>query len=540
MIFRFDAFELDTRTLELRRDGTVLAVEPQVFALLAFLVENNDRVVSKDDLLDAIWQGRIVSDAAIDSRMRSARLAIGDDGRAQRQLRTIRGRGFRFVGTVIAEPSPEPEPDRPALHAVQHVAAPAEEGGTSPAPPPVADGRPSIAVLPFAAIGGESRFGNISMALPHDLIAALSRLHWLFVISRSSSFQFQGAHGGGGPRLDGLEAARRLGVRYCLCGAVEIAGNRIEVIAELLDTTRGGIIWADRYAGSIDEVYELRHRIAGNVVAAMELRIPALEAERAALKMPESLDAWGAYHLGLRHMYRFNSHDNRRALDYFAQAVLADPAFSRAYAGLSFAHFQNAFVHFSADAATERVLARAAAEKAMEIDPLDPFANYTMGRADWLDGDLDGAIGWLQRCVDLNPNHAQAVYSGALVDTMAGRHAEVGPRIELARALSPYDPLRYAMLVTRSLALLPSGAFDDATAWAERAAREPNAHVLIHLIAAAVNELSGRPAEARGWMASARHRNPGFSQADFFLSLPYRDPAMRRMFSQVFDRLGMP
>lgn len=531
MIFRFDAFELDTRTVELRRDGMVLAIEPQVFALLAFLVENCDRVVSKDDLLDAVWQGRIVSDAAIDSRMRSARQAIGDDGRTQRQVRTIRGRGFRFVGAVRTEPSADMATGGAPLRAAGIAPAAAEH--EPPAPRQIAGGRPSIAVLPFTAIGGESRFGNIAMALPHDLIAALSRLHWLFVISRSSSFQFQGA------QVDGLEAARRLGVRYCLCGAVELFDSRVEIIAELLDTDRGGIIWADRYGGDIDDVYELRSRIAANVVAAMELRIPMLEAERAALKMPESLDAWGAYHLGLRHMYRFNAHDNQKALGYFAQAVRLDPAFGRAHAGLSFAHFQNAFVHFSADAAAERQLARSCAEKAMEIDPLDPFANYTMGRADWLDADLEGASGWLERCIDLNPNHAQAVYSAAFIDMLSGRCSGIGPRIDTAQALSPYDPLRYAMLITRSLALLPAGDYGDAVVWAERAAREPNAHVLIDLIAAAVNELAGRHPEAQAWMVAARRKSPGFTQADFFQSMPYRDPATRRLFSRVFDRLAM-
>lgn len=528
MILRFEGFELDTRLLELRQAGEAVAIEPQVFQLLAYLVAERDRVVSREDLLNDIWGGRIVSNAAIDSRVRSVRAALGDDGQTQRLVRTVRGMGYRFVGEVEAPADPAPTP---AIDVRDQTPAPTEP--PPPDPPASALQRPSIAVLPFTHFGEGERAAAMAQALPHDLIAALSRLRWLFVIARASTFRFQAG-------ADDLGAAARLGARYCLSGSIEYFGDRLDVTAELSDAERGGVIWADRYSATGEEIYELRSRIATEVVSAMELRIPMHEAERAALKPPENLDAWDAFHLGLRHIYRFNAQDNAAGLAYFKRATELDSNFARAHAGLSFAHFQNAFAHFSEDADVNRRLARAAAERAIEIDPLEPFANYVMGRADWLDADLDGAGAWLARCIDLNPNHAQGVYTHSFVDMLAGNYDTVRDGIETARALSPYDPLRYAMLITRCLALFPAGAYDEAVIWAEQAAREPNAHVLIDVIAAIARELKGDREAAERWLVSARRKNPRITQSDLFASLPFRDDGMRGSFTQALAALGMP
>ncbi len=523
MQFTFGEYVLDLPRAELRRAGVPIAIEPQVFDLLAHLASHSGRLITRSELIEAVWHGRIVSDAAIDSRVRSVRVAIGDDGRSERWLRTVRGRGWVFeaeVSTRTAEP-------RSLASAEPAVPAPAE-------PEVVADpvgGRPSIAILPFAMLGEPGGLRALGDALPHDLIAALSRLRWLFVIARASSFRF-------GARADPLEAAGQLGVRYALAGAIDTLAGRITVTTELFDVASRGVVWADRYAGPLDDIHALREEIVAAVVGALELRIPLEEAAHAAMKSPDKLDAWGAYHLGLRHVFRFTQSDNSTALELFNRAIAIDPAFARAHAALSFAQFQNAFSNFAGSFEADRLAATRTAERAVELDPMDPFAVHAMGRSRWLHGDLDGAGEWLGRAISLNPNHAQSFYARSLVDMLAGKISRINPGIDTAYALSPFDPLRYGMFMCRAYAALLSGDIPNAVVWAERASGEPNANAAIKILAAVANEIAGNEAVSRGHMAAATAKSPKMHRAEFFAALPFRDEANRAMIEASLNRLG--
>jgi TolB-like protein len=513
MLYRFESFELDTARVELRENGEARPVERQVFALLALLVENRERLVSKDEILEKVWDGRIVSEAAVSSRVKSARQALGDDGKSQRFIRTVHRQGFRFVASVRAE---------------RDVPTVAE----SPGGPPEPAERPSIAVLPFRLVGDAGPWAPIADALPHELIAELSRLRWLFVTARGSSFRLRAAD------IDAGEVGRLLGVRYSLSGSVEVAGPRLAVTVDLVDTRSGGVVWADRFAGAIDAVHPIRAEIRARILAALEVQIPLHEANLARLTVTEKLDAWSAYHLGLQHMYRFNRKDNAAAAALFAHAVARDPGFARAHAGLSFVHFQTAFLRNTDDLATEIALARRHAERGVDLDPLDPFVNFTMGRTFWLEGDLDGSLGWLERSTAISPNYAQGIYARAWTETLAGRGLEGRDHVDFAMQLSPLDPLYYAMLGTRAFTHVAEGEDAEAAAWAERAARSPGAHVLIAMIAAAVQALAGDDARAAAWAANVRERKPALTRADFFRSFPMKSETMRARMSGALERLG--
>lgn len=519
MRFAFGEYELDLDKAELRLGGVVTPVEPQVFALLRLLIENRDRLVGRAEIIDRIWGGRIVSDDAVTSRIKSARRAIGDSGEAQSLIRTLPRLGFRFVGDVVAS----------ATSVRASVEADLAET-TEPRRPDAA--RPSIAVLPFSLIGIAGPHAAVADALPHDLIVELSRLRWLFVIARGSSFQFQA-------RAATIEAVRdALNVRYCVTGTVEIARRRIGVTVELCDTRDGGVVWSERYQGEVGAVHEIRRDIVHAVVNALELQIPLNEAQRA-LKSPENLDAWSAYHLGLRHMYRFSRDGSQRAATCFEQAAARESGFARAYAGLSFAHFEGAFLHFADDRSGAAALARRFAELSLEHDPLDPFCNLVMGRALWLTGDLESSLPWLERAIKLNPNYAQGRYSSAWTQTLLGQSDKGRALVDTAIELSPLDPLHYAMLAVRAFTHLQLGQPAEAALWAERAARSPRAHALIELIAAAVHGANGDLDRARGWARSALERQPGLSEADFFRAFPFRDDAARGQISQTLRRLGL-
>jgi tetratricopeptide (TPR) repeat protein len=252
----------------------------------------------------------------------------------------------------------------------------------------------------------------------------------------------------------------------------------------------------------------------------------------------DNLDAWSAFHLGLQHMYRFNRTDNAAATALFERAVALDPAFARAHAGLSFVHFQTAFLRHADDLAAEIAQARRCAERGLELDPLDPFVNFTMGRTYWLEGDLERSLGWLERATSISPNYAQGIYARGWTETLAGRGLEGRGHVDLAMRLSPLDPLHYAMLGTRAFSHLAVGEDGEAAQWAERAARSPGAHVLIAMIACAAHTLGGDPARGAAWAANVRTRNPALARVDFFRSFPMRPAGMQVRIDAALARHG--
>ena len=517
VIHRFGSFELDIARAELRAAGRPCPLEPQVFALLAYLVEHRERLVSRDEILEKVWDGRIVSDSAIASRVKSVRKALGDDGEAQRFIKTIHGRGFRFVAEVQAgSEGIAAAPSRPA-------------GSLLPA---ATSARPSIAVLRFSPVGEAASIITIADALPHDLITELSRLRWLFVTARGSSFRLPAVD------ADCAEVGRLLDVRYMLTGTVEASGRRLAVTVTLTDARDGRVVWAERYAGPVDEVHAMRAEIGSKILAALEIQIPMHEAAQARLSVTDDLDAWSAYHLGLQHMYRFNRADNALAAVLFGRAATRDPGFARAHAGLSFVHFQNAFMRQTEDFAGEVSRARAAAQRGLDLDPLDPFVNFTMGRSFWLEGDLESGLAWLERATVLSPNYAQGIYARAWTETLSGRGREGREHVDLAMRLSPLDPMHYAMSGTRALAHIAEGEDSDAAVWAERAARSPGAHVLIAMIAAAAQTLAGDTARASAWAANVRQRDPRLGREDFLGAFPMKPDPMRARVSAALQSLG--
>ena len=517
MIYAFDQYELDLGQVELRYQGNAVAIEPQVFALLCLLIENRDRMVSKDEIIEKIWDSRVVSDSALTSRVKSARRAVGDDGDTQRIIRTVRGRGFRFVAEVEAQSAPT---DITEMVEVNKQVVPETV-------------RPSIAVLPFQWLGKDNEYAILADALPYELITALSRLRWLAVIARGSSFRFRMAN------ADIREIGKALNVSYCVSGLVEVRGRTMAVTIELIDTRDNNILWGDQFTFKLDDVHDVRAQIVANIVAALEIHIPQNEANRARLTGPESLDAWSEYHLGLQAMYRFNKHDNAAADLHFHRAINLDPGFARAHAGLSFTSFQDAFLDYSNTKTSAVEQARRYAERSVELDPLDPFANFTMGRSFWLRGDVDSCIGWLDRSITLSPNFAQGIYSRGWADAISGRGLEGRARVDEAIRLSPLDPLMYAMFGTRALSHIAEHEFDAAVPWAEKGASAPGSHILTGLIAVVAYTLAGNDERANYWADNIRQRRPDISKQLFFESFPFADEEMRNVFDNAFKQHGM-
>ena len=369
-------------------------------------------------------------------------------------------------------------------------------------------------------------------AIPYEIIQALSRLRWLAVIARGSSFRFRK------PDPDLELVATALGARYVLSGIIEANVSRLAVTLELSDASTNEVIWGDRINAPLDAVDDLRSRVVEHLVTALDVYIPLNEARSSQMAALETLDAWANYHLGLQHLYRFTTNDNQRAKGLFERAVMLDPHFARAHAGLSFTSFLEAFLHLGPHLKEATRAARHHAERGLELDSLDPFANFTMGRSHWLTDDLDAAAEWLARATTLNPNYAQGFYSSAMTSMLTGNLAATEVGLDTALQLSPLDPLLYGMHGVRSQMFIQSGDYAAAARWGDRAAATPGAHYLIAMIAMVANGLAGRHDTAARWRQTVRQRKPDASAAHYFASFPTRDIVSRSLIADELCRHG--
>ena len=289
MTFAFADCVVDVERCELRRGGAPVAIEPQVFDLFVYLVRNRDRMVSKDDLIGAILDGRIVSESAVTSRVTAVRKAIGDSGAEQRLIRTVPRRGIHFIGAVIEQRPPA---------ALSECTAP------PPVTAPLAlPDKPSIAVLPFASLSSDPQQEYLADGLVEDAIASLSRLRWLFVIARNSTFSYKGL------AVDTRLVAGDLGVRYVLEGSVRRTGNRPRVTAQLIEAENGRQVWAERYDRDLADPFAVQDEITDTIAATLEPEISAAERDRARREPPGSLGAWEPYQRGMWHLLRRNRED---------------------------------------------------------------------------------------------------------------------------------------------------------------------------------------------------------------------------------------
>jgi tetratricopeptide (TPR) repeat protein len=328
-----------------------------------------------------------------------------------------------------------------------------------------------------------------------------------------------------------------LDVDYVASGSVQRRDTSLTVTIELVETRTARIVWAEVFSRKLDDAFEVLDEIGNSIVASIASEIEASERNRAVLMPPNSLDAWEAHHRGLWHMYRFNKPDNDRAQHFFEMAVHRDPTFARAYAGLSFTHWQNAFQGW-AERGPETDRALEAAGQSIMADERDPAAHWAVGRALWLQGQFDRSVVELEQAIDLSPNFALGHYTLAFVHCQSGDpHAAIsfGDR---SRDLSPCDPLLFAMLATRALALMRLGRFAEAADFGVKAASRPNAHAHILAVTAFSLALDGRLDEGRAYVASIRKTRPHYGLDDYLRAYQFT-PQDEKVFRGVAQRLSM-
>ncbi|NNU45274.1 tetratricopeptide repeat protein [Ramlibacter montanisoli] len=395
-------------------------------------------------------------------------------------------------------------------HAGGGVARIVTEAAPAPAPEPGAGRRASLAVMPFTdRSAGVPLRGGLGDGIAHDIITRLSKLRSMFVIAEGTMFALAER------RVDSQDAGRRLDVDYVASGSLRREGDgRLGVSVQLAETRSAQVIWAEDFSGRLDDTFAVLDVIGNRIVTSIANQVEVAERNRAILKPPNSLNAWEAHHRGLWHMFRFDREDNEQARQFFQTAVRLDPTFARPHAGLSFTHFQDAFLGWRDPQAAIEQAYRAAAEGLM-ADELDPGVHWAMGRAMWLKDRPDQALRQLQTAIDLSPNFALAHYTLGFVHAQSG-DPQIGiAEVDQARALSPMDPLLFGMLASRAIALVRLGRCEEAAEWGVESAARPNAHVHIRAIAMFCLALAGRTREAREFFAAIRREQPHYGVADF-------------------------
>jgi TolB-like protein/Flp pilus assembly protein TadD len=397
---------------------------------------------------------------------------------------------------------------------------------------PLPGRRASIAIMPFSDTFAEVPVrGGLADALAHDVITRLAKLRSLFVIAQGTVFALYER------RIAPAEAGRILNVDYVVGGSVRSRNGRLALDVELAETRSGRIIWAETFNQSSEDALLVLDEIGNRIVASVASEIEANEQNRAILRPPNSLDAWESYHRGLWHAYRFSKPDNERAMHFFENAARLDPTFARAYAGLSFAHWQNAFQGW-APRGPETDHAYAAAGQSLMADERDPAAHWAMGRALWLRGGHEQAVVELERTIDLSPNFALGHYTLSFVHAQAGNPDTAIAASDHSRELSPFDPLLFGMLGSRAMALVRLGDLEEAAHWAVKAAARPNAHPHILAIAAFCLALAGHVEEARVQAAAIRRTLPSYGIADFFAAFHF-DSEGEALFRKGAELIGM-
>jgi len=441
--------ELDTERRELCRSGKVVPVAPQVFDLLELLLRHRVRVVSKDDLIDAIWNGRSVSDAALTTRLNVARKAIGDDGDEQRLIRTLPRKGFRFVAPVL-----EIDQSGDAAASENEVLVP----GKSLAVPD----KPSIAVLPFQNLTGDPAQEYLADGMTEDITTLLSQARDFLVIAAGSTLAYKAR------TVDVDEIGRRLGVRYLLEGSVRRAGSRIRVTAQLVEARTAVRVWGAHFDKELTDLFAVQDDVTSGIVGALHPKLLSAEAQSYRRQPPNSLDAWG---LAVRSMMALTSLTRENvdaAADLASRAIEIAPEFGLAYGLRAFALGYRAYTQWGHDWYQDAGRASADIKHTLSIQRDDPTALFLTGGASHFMARHRASIGLLERAIELNPNLAMAHGLLAISLASADRPGDGSAHVETALRLSPQDPMAYLFFAGQALCRFVSDDFTGAIASAEK------------------------------------------------------------------------
>ncbi len=527
MIYLFGDCTLDTDRRELHRGGASVEMEPQVFDLLEFLIRQRDRVVSRDDVLEAVWQGRIVSESTLSSRINAARTAIGDDGVGQRLIRTLPRKGLRFVGEVredqgaarIETAAPAVPEDAPATR---------RTGSSFP------DG-PSIAVLPFTNMSGDAESDYFADGMAEEIITALSRCSGILVVARNSSFTYKGR------AVDVRQVGRELGVGYVLEGSVRRSAERLRITAQLIEATAGTHLWADRFDGTLNDVFELQDRIAETAAAIIEPSLRFAEQKRVRRQPPQNLDAYELWLRALSLSGEFTRESMDAALNCLERAIEIDPIYAPAMASAAYYYAHSHFQGWSEQPDRQRARAVQLAGDAVDLARTDANVLWQSAFAVWT-FERDGlrALDLFRRSLHINPNSAIALGMAGWVEAANGNPVEGRKLLERSQRLSPRYPRGWFVSTGMAIACLADSKYQESVTWAEKAlAENPRFGVALRVLAVAlVND--GQLERAKKMVLEALKVEPHLTLSGLRTRIPLRHAPILDLYRESLKKAGLP
>ena len=538
-MFQFAGYTLDIARNSLRAADREVPLRRKSFELLRYLVENPDRLVTKEELLKAIWPNVIVTDEVLTQCVSEVRQATGDSKHTI--IVTVPRRGYRFAASVLCVATsaavPQPPPPYPPQHAGEGRVGVASAGFDSGArsQSPLLD-RPSVAVLPFANLSGDPLQDYFSDGMTEDITTELSRFSELVVIARNSAFQYKGK------AVDVRQVGRELGARYVLEGSVRRSADRVRIAAQLIDAVTGAHRWAERYDRELHDVFAVQDEVVRAIVTTLAAHVNRAETERALLKPPA---AWEAYEYYLRGAEAFFLHVTRRtkaSLDdarrLLEQSLAIDPNYARAAAMLSRTHFHGYIHPFDDDYLSRPALDRALelAQRAVHLDPRLPQARAELGHALLFKRQHDAAILEFERAFALNPNFIDFRYALALV--YVGEPARAIEVLEAIVRLDPFPPSPTFGQI--GFANYTWKRYRDAVHWCrEHISRQPIAQ-WAHVTLACAYAKSGQLGEARAAAAEVLRINPDFTIESSKRILVYKDPKDLEHYIDGMRKAGLP
>ena len=516
-------FRLDAETDTLFRGDEPVSLGHRAAALLRVLVERRGIPVSKDALMEAAWTGLTVEESNLAVQIAALRRVFGEEPGGENWIETLPRRGYRFVGPASTR-------DQGAVSAASQAAN--SPGSSNPALPD----RPSIAVLPFQNISADPEQEYFADGMADEIITALSRFPSLFVIARNSSFTYKGR------AVDVKQVARELGVRYVLEGSVRKAGNRVRFTGQLIDATTGGNIWADRFDGALEDVFDLQDQVTARVVGAIEPRLQRAEIERAGRKPTESLDAYDYFLRGMAGFHLHNRDSLLEAVRLFVRATELDPNYASPYGMASWSGALRNSHGWMVDRESEITDAVRLARRAVALGKDDPIALWSGGLSlAYLGHEVEAGAAYIDRALVLNQNLAASWNASGWVRMYLGEYASAIEHFERAMRLSPLDPLTYFASTGMAFAHAFAGRYDEAISWATKALHEQPNWATPLRVAAMANALSDRMVEARAAMACLREVDPALRLGNLDrVAPPLRRAEDRVRFIESLRKAGLP
>jgi TolB-like protein/DNA-binding winged helix-turn-helix (wHTH) protein len=541
MIYSFGDYTIDTDAYELRAADGLVPIEPQVFELIVTLIELRDRLVSKDELFERVWNGRIVSDTTLSSRIKAARRALGDDGTAQRLIRTVHGRGFRFVGEIASVASPDLAGARSAGCRLPYD--PVEQ----PDLPPSAEdarllasrvnqvmARPAVAVLPLANASGDPEQDYLADGLTEGLIAALSAWRWFPVISRNTAFRYRLAD------ATAPEIGRRVGARFLLTGSLRRAGSSMRVTVALIDAEVDREIWSGRFDREFSDLVALEDELAERIIEAVEPEIRAVEVQRILRQPPQAMTAWDKAMRASWHINRASLDDYATAERLAAEAAEEDPGWSLPLSLIAFVRFQRAMMGWSQSPRTAFADTLHAARTALAVDNGAWMAHALAGVGElWTNGHYDKALAHLHHAISLNPSASWSYHFCGCISGFAGDLPAARFNQEKVFRIDPAYP--YTAVVQADLALwaMLDGHLDEAVVHINRSLEwDPNYFRGIQRLVALHGLRGDREAASHGVSRLAKS-GLSFDQGYVDASYPFRNDDHRAIFLAGLRRAGV-